>query len=354
MARLNHSELKALSGALLELYAPGPYTDLPARLIALVQRHFCCDNYCWNEFTGHTALRVVHEPAFSGTLEVLNHYIEQHPLATALLKDRIQSSVKISDFTTLSQWQRSDLYNNFFRLEGLNHQLTFLGSARHYRVGIALNRSKRDFSEAERSMLDLLGPHIAEAYQTSRLFSYLSDAAESNGQAWLIADSSGRILFETGKAVDWLTEYFGQNGSLPPQLRDWLKRRAQSLVNSNCLNLTPKEFSIQRGAKRLNIQSLSPVHASEHRLVLSETSEELDVRSLQTFGLTKREAEVLLWISQGKRNGEIAEILGARSRTIGKHVERILAKLCVETRTAAANMASELLHSPPLGNGSSA
>jgi DNA-binding CsgD family transcriptional regulator len=84
-----------------------------------------------------------------------------------------------------------------------------------------------------------------------------------------------------------------------------------------------------------------------------ETSEELDVKSLQTFGLTKREAEVLLWISQGKRNCEIAEILGARSRTIGKHVERILAKLCVETRTAAANMASEVLRLP-LGNGSSA
>jgi len=343
MARLNHSELKAFSGALLELYAPGPYADLPARLIALIRRHFCCDNYCWNEFAGQTALRTVHEPEFSGSLHVLNHYIDQHPLATALLKDQVQSSVKISDFTTLKQWQRSDLWNNFFRLEGLNYQLTFFSSGQH-QVGIALNRCKRDFSEEERSMLDLLGPHLCQAYQTSRLFSHLSDAAESNGQALLIVDHSGRILFETKKAVDWLTEYFGQNGSLPSPLRDWLRHRAQSLANSNCLNLTLNEFSIQRGAKRLNVQSLSPVHASEHRLVLRETSEALDAHSLQTLGLTRREAEVLLWISQGKRNSEIAEILGVRSRTISKHVERVLGKLCVETRTAAANIAAEVLN----------
>jgi len=214
----------------------------------------------------------------------------------------------------------------------------------HVRLGVTLNRRRSDFSEEERWTLNLLKPHFSQAFIASRLFSYYSDAAESNGRAWLIVDSSGLILFETRKAVDWLTEYFGQNGSLPPQLRDWLKRRAQSLTNCNGRNLTLKEFSIRRGAKRLTVQSLSPVHASEHRLVLRETSEALDARSLQTLGLTKREAEVLLWISQGKRNCEIAEILGARSRTIGKHVERILGKLCVETRTAAANIAAEVLH----------
>ena len=64
---------------------------------------------------------------------------------------------------------------------------------------------------------------------------------------------------------------------------------------------------------------------------------------LQRIGLTPREAEVLHWVIQGKRNCEIAEIIGARDRTVGKHVERILAKLCVETRTAAANIALEVL-----------
>ena len=60
---------------------------------------------------------------------------------------------------------------------------------------------------------------------------------------------------------------------------------------------------------------------------------------LMTLGLTQREAEVLLWISQGKTNYEIGVILGAASGTIRKHVEHILSKLNVENRTAAAAIA---------------
>src|SRR5262245_15598907 len=70
---------------------------------------------------------------------------------------------------------------------------------------------------------------------------------------------------------------------------------------------------------------------------------ELDAQPLQALGLTKREAEVLLWISQGKRNGEIGTILQTSKRTVGKHVERILCKLEVETRTAAAIVAFDFM-----------
>lgn len=51
--------------------------------------------------------------------------------------------------------------------------------------------------------------------------------------------------------------------------------------------------------------------------------------------LTPREQEVLHWVSQGKRNGEIAIILSCSPRTVEKHLEHILAKRGVETRTAA-------------------
>src|SRR3954449_2302550 len=50
--------------------------------------------------------------------------------------------------------------------------------------------------------------------------------------------------------------------------------------------------------------------------------------------LTKREYEVVEWIAAGKRNREIGEILQCSSRTVQKHVQHILEKLYVETRTA--------------------
>lgn len=56
------------------------------------------------------------------------------------------------------------------------------------------------------------------------------------------------------------------------------------------------------------------------------------------YGLTPRESEVATWLAQGKANSEIAIILQMRVRTVEKHLERILVKLGVENRTAAALM----------------
>lgn len=57
--------------------------------------------------------------------------------------------------------------------------------------------------------------------------------------------------------------------------------------------------------------------------------------ALERFGLTRREAEVLAWVAQGKTNAEIGMILGTSPRTVEKHLEHIYQKLGVETRTAA-------------------
>ncbi len=59
--------------------------------------------------------------------------------------------------------------------------------------------------------------------------------------------------------------------------------------------------------------------------------------------LTPREAEVLLWVAQGKANGDIAQIIGATESTVKKHVEHIFMKLNVENRGAASLRAVEVL-----------
>lgn len=58
--------------------------------------------------------------------------------------------------------------------------------------------------------------------------------------------------------------------------------------------------------------------------------------------LSKRENQVLHWVGEGKRNAEIAAILGLSAHTVRNHLENIFAKLGVETRTAAAGMLRDL------------
>ncbi len=61
-----------------------------------------------------------------------------------------------------------------------------------------------------------------------------------------------------------------------------------------------------------------------------------DARPLADYGLTRRENEIAQWLGAGKSNLEIAMILGSSVRTIEKHMEKILDKLGVENRAAAA------------------
>jgi DNA-binding NarL/FixJ family response regulator len=64
---------------------------------------------------------------------------------------------------------------------------------------------------------------------------------------------------------------------------------------------------------------------------------------LEALGLTPREAEVLLWVAQGKSNGEVGTILNISDNTSKIHLARVFQKLHVETRTAAAIVAIEAL-----------
>jgi len=70
-------------------------------------------------------------------------------------------------------------------------------------------------------------------------------------------------------------------------------------------------------------------------------------KPLEKLGLTEREAEVLLWVAQGKSNGDIAIILGMAEATVKRHLSNLFPKLGVEGRNAATIQALELLSARP-------
>ena len=69
----------------------------------------------------------------------------------------------------------------------------------------------------------------------------------------------------------------------------------------------------------------------------------------QQLGLTMREAEVLLWISQGKSNADIGIILGMSEKTVKQHAGSVFQKLGVDGRNAATLRALEILSGPGTG-----
>jgi DNA-binding CsgD family transcriptional regulator/tetratricopeptide (TPR) repeat protein len=87
---------------------------------------------------------------------------------------------------------------------------------------------------------------------------------------------------------------------------------------------------------------MAAAHGSEPSAIVRGVVGVAPVARQDTFGLSRREHEVLALISEGRTNREIGERLFISQKTVGVHVGNILAKLGVSGRVEAAAVAIRL------------
>lgn len=167
-------------------------------------------------------------------------------------------------------------------------------------------------------------------------------ALDATGRFLLATDRLGRLLWCTPKARQLLAELFpasqASGPSLPLAVMTQLMRLRAEGANSQARLL------VDAAGRKLEISVLAPIGPDELLFRLTELSTTADEQRLQqTLALTSRESEVLLWISRGKANREIGEILEISPRTVNKHLEQIFVKLGVENRASAAARAVRAL-----------
>lgn len=97
-------------------------------------------------------------------------------------------------------------------------------------------------------------------------------------------------------------------------------------------NVSPVPMAWEEIEDRLDQEKPSRMMARTPRLLI--WSEELENSPMPTpvVPFTRREAEVLRWLQEGKTGPEIAIILGCGQRTVESHVARIYRKLGVRNR----------------------
>ncbi|MDB1124114.1 response regulator transcription factor [Vibrio algarum] len=162
-------------------------------------------------------------------------------------------------------------------------------------------------------------------------------------------------------ALDFAGQYIfcvSQNGEL-----EWATPHAQELISELKGDLTETWAMIQPDIAKwllssdkenpLALEHFTPViqaqyageYDSLHTLIRLVTPKKIgNEEDLQkAFKVTKRESQVLYWLSFGKTNWEIAQILEMSPRTVNKHLEQIYKKLDVDNRTAAASVSIRLL-----------
>jgi DNA-binding NarL/FixJ family response regulator len=167
----------------------------------------------------------------------------------------------------------------------------------------------------------------------ARLAQSTQAALDTTGRHLLAADRTGRVLWSTPLAARLLGAAPGDR--LPEAVRAWLDAALDAGEGGTSLLLPgsgtgpPLRFSL-----------IGAVRAGEVllRLATDETSERT-AQFKARFALTKREAEVLFWVAQGKSNRDVGAILDLSPRTVNKHLEQVFTKLGVENRASATAVA---------------
>ncbi|MDP3660317.1 response regulator [Phenylobacterium sp.] len=164
-------------------------------------------------------------------------------------------------------------------------------------------------------------------------------ALDVSGRALLASDDAGKVLWRTPQAVKLLDELTpGAMEAAPPEVLSVLRALLAEPRDANAPPLV-----VQVGARRLQV-AFAGRAAGEAYFRLSLPLEGREEALLRDYlKLTAREADVLLWISRGKSNRDISEILNISARTVNKHLEQVFTKLGVENRAAAAAIATRIV-----------
>lgn len=162
----------------------------------------------------------------------------------------------------------------------------------------------------------------------------------------IVVEIAGQVQFITQRAEELLSQYFLHRipYSLPESLQHWFQKQIARIafnrnVPSRCLPL-----HIQQAGRQLIVRLLpDPINQQYLLLLEEEELQSFSISTLESLGLTKREAEVLFWIAKDKSNAGIAKVIGCSEGTVRKHLEHLYGKLSVQTRTAAVMVALEKL-----------
>ncbi len=186
-----------------------------------------------------------------------------------------------------------------------------------------------------------IGVHLVNARRT-RSAQMALDAA---GRFLIAATPEGVVLWATPQAAALLHD---ASDAMPPRIAGELlawgpERTVQpaGLVPGRCV------ATLAGAARTLEFHFVGQFGPGEILLRVVDAGAASGEGLLRDrLGLTAREAEVLLWISRGKANRDIGEILGLRPSTVTKHLEQIYTKLGVENRSSAATLAVRILGTP--------
>jgi DNA-binding CsgD family transcriptional regulator len=282
-----------------------------------------------------------------------------------LLKQAISSPktiLKFGDSLSFRDWERSDFYNNFMLPQHLYWELFLTLRWKNKLEGmVTLWRSKKqpDYEDREVVKAAMLASHFGVAVHNICLLSQINkrknhslsaDEANSEGLLWL--DHKFTPSFFNAEARNICLQLLNrmpyntsdlEKGAFPipswiikdcSDLLDLLKAEEQPI-------LSPKERTVFTGSgKKFRIEcsliwKADQINSMPNFMVtLSDLSDEkkLETTLQARFQLSRRELDVIHYLTRGLSDDEIGEKLYISKQTVHTHIKNIYKKLGVKSR----------------------
>ncbi len=373
MLTLTSADFKSILRFQQELYISCNVEDFPLKVISTLREIIPSEFTIWSMTNFHEprlSQIIIPSVKIDDELEKTAHlYFHEHPIAQYYLKTGDGTAHKISDFLSENEFYRLEgLYHKYLRPLGMSDQMVLVVqnslktsacrgvdsiNQKQFEIVVALNRSKRDFSERDRVILNLLRPHLFVAYcnatvltQMQQSLAQLNKTVEHLGTIILTGDLKVKLM--TKRAWELLTQYFQPSPCtqthLPDNLVGWVKHSISQRAVINEISSPFLPLQLEQEGKRLIVRLVVEQPREQYLLILEEhIIHSLTAELLQLLGLTKREAEVLYWVTQDKSDKGIALTLNISIGTVKKHLEHIYKKFGVQTRIAAVMYALKTL-----------
>ncbi len=349
---MRSSDYQAVHRELPELYRLRDTSALPGVMLESIRRLIPCLYCTYNQFNHRTgSLAAFYHPAhwqsaMESIMPEMAPHLDSHPVYRNVYDNGDNSPHFVSDFVSEEEWSPTPFAKALEKI-GVRDSLIFsLVTSRQELIFIALNRAERSFTEHDREMAACMLPHFAAAFENAVAFTEAqalalvsARAIDESQRGIALVDGDANVFHINVQASEVLHRFFPQASSwkavLPNPVKAWLRRQLS-------MSASPAEpMQIERGDASLLVR-FGTLLDGRYIILFQEVSIGQKLQGLRTLGLSRREAEVLHWVGEGKSNMEIGTILTISARTVGKHLESVFKKIDVDTRVAAALRAKEV------------
>lgn len=176
---LSYQNLETLVAALGILHSEISFDTLPERALAAVASLFPVEMVSFDAFDAaahYTQTQWNDKPELltPEVLEIFSNVVHEHLLIPEVVGKGRLNALKMTDVISQSQFEKTALYNEFFRRIGSSRQMGMaLPVAADFNLSCGVVRHGKDFTERERTLLNLIAPHlltaIRHAYFVQRL-----------------------------------------------------------------------------------------------------------------------------------------------------------------------------------------